>query len=102
MLASKEINEPVPKLGRNSIISSLQQDTPPKCKTNWLILAKNKQTNKQTESSQLYTLGWLTLLYGVCQQPNDSLLQVSSTGAVTATLGDYEAKILMTSGPSSC
>ena len=47
MLASKEINEPVLKLGRNSTISSLQQDTPPKCKTNWLILAKNKQTNKQ-------------------------------------------------------
>ena len=48
MMASKETNEPVHKSGKGpTTLSSLQQVTPLKYKTNWLILEKKPQTERK-------------------------------------------------------
>ena len=95
MLASKETNKPVQKSGRSpTTLSSFQQGTPLKYKTNRLIPEKKPQTKrkcnyflsptgypKQTglfcrkspkrrgKSFRLYTPERLTLPYGVCRLP---------------------------------
>ena len=58
---------------------------------------KGKAQIERGICSQLYAPEQLTLLYGACQLPNvNSLLQLPSTGAACATLGNFEGKILRT------
>ena len=48
MLASKETKEPVHKSGKSpTTLSSLQQGTPLKYKTNWLIPEKKPQMERK-------------------------------------------------------
>lgn len=68
-------------------LCSLQQGTPLKCKTNWLILEKNLQRGIRCWQD---TWVWLTLLDEACHLPSaDSVIQLPSTGAAGAVLGEF-------------
>ena len=72
MLASKETNEPVHRSGRSpTTLSSLQQDTQLKYKTNWLILEKKPQTEGNKVSGCTH---WSDLPY--CVEPVGSQMSI--------------------------
>ena len=101
MLASKETNEPVHKLGKSpTTLPSHQQGTPLKYKINWLIPEKKSQGGKKVPT--VHT-GMTSLLSGAHWLPSaDSLLQLPSVGATSATLVKSERKIFRASDLCSC
>ena len=102
MLASAGTNEPVHKSGKSpTTLSSLQQCTPLKYKTNWLILEKKPQTeDKVSGCTHRSDLPYCMELAG--SQTSICCSNCQALGKPVPLWGILKGKILRTSCPGSC